>query len=115
MEKLTEAKADVEARLAALQHSHDDLLASVTDSPIDDEHDPEGVTVAYERAQIDALLDETRQELAEIDNALAAVDTGSYGKCSDCGGQIPQARLDALPGVTLCMDCAAKRYRSARS
>lgn len=111
--RLKTARADVEARIAALQRSHDDLIASAADAPNDDEHDPEGVTVAFERAQIDSLLHESQRELLEIDDALSALDTGGYGKCRECGDTIPQARLDALPGVALCLTCAAKRYREA--
>lgn len=107
------ARADVETRIASLQRSHDDLVSSAADAPNDDEHDPEGVTIAFERAQIDSLLAESQRELLEIDDAITSLDTGGYGACRECGEQIPRARLDALPGVSLCMDCAAKRYRSA--
>ncbi|GAB3567679.1 TraR/DksA family transcriptional regulator [Spelaeicoccus albus] len=111
--RLKSARADVEARITALQRSHDDLVASAADAPNDDEHDPEGVTVAFERAQIDSLLHESQRELLEIDDALTALDAGGYGICRECGDTIPQARLEALPGVALCMTCAAKRYREA--
>ena len=42
--------------------------------------------------------------VAEIDEALARIDAGTYGTCSVCGAAIPEERLDAVPYATLCLD-----------
>lgn len=41
--------------------------------------------------------------------ALVRIDSGEYGYCTRCGGEIQKARLDAIPEAALCIDCAAKR------
>ena len=59
----------------------------------DDEHDPEGSTIAYERTQIGALIEQAEQHLAEIDAALQRIADGTYGRCEVCGRPIPVERL----------------------
>jgi len=99
-------------RLEDLTRSFDDVVAASRDANADDEHDPEGATIAYERAQVSALADQAREQLAEIDAALARVDDGSYGVCGGCGQAIGAGRLEARPVTRLCIRCAS--LRSAR-
>ena len=44
-------------------------------------------------------------ELSLVDAALRRIQAGSYGKCTDCSMQIPQARLQAAPQAPRCIDC----------
>ena len=74
----------------------------------DDEHDPEGVTLSTEWARLAGLNDAATRALAEIDEALARWDAGTYGICSDCGRSIPLERLRARPAATRCVACAEK-------
>ena len=46
-----------------------------------------------------------RQELQEIEAALARIRDGSYGICIDCGGEIGRARLKADPAAKRCLPC----------
>ena len=94
------------ARLAALQRNFDEFVDGAEYVNTDDEHDPEGATIAFERAQVISLRDETAVTLAAIDQALADLDAGTYGRCAVCGGPIVVERLLALPGVTTCVACA---------
>jgi len=48
-------------------------------------------------------------ELQEISQALARIDTGTYGICDVCGKSISKKRLTILPATTLCHKCARKR------
>ena len=95
------------ARLADLTADHDSVVAASLDTNADDEHDPEGTTIAFERSQIGALVRHVRHHLAEVDAALARVETGSYGVCEGCGSPIGDTRLEALPAARLCVECAA--------
>lgn len=72
----------------------------------DDEHDPEGHTIAWERQQVAALLDATRSTLAEIHAAERRLADGRYGICVNCGTEITAERLEALPAASLCVRCA---------
>ena len=104
-------------RLDAEQHATDELLASLrrdfesvvaasADSNADDEHDPEGSTIAFERSQISALIEQAEHRLGEIGAARARVDDGSYGVCETCGKRIAAGRLKARPFARTCVDCA---------
>jgi DnaK suppressor protein len=90
---------DLESDLAA-------LFEASRSSNADDEHDPEGSTIAYERAQLTAVLDATRRRLTDLDDALASLEAGSYGVCERCGRPIPPERLAARPAARTCVACA---------
>jgi DnaK suppressor protein len=97
------------ARLASLTGDYDSVVAASLDTNADDEHDPEGATIAFERSQIGALVRQVRHHLAEIDAALERVGAGTYGVCERCGNAIGDARLDALPAARRCIRCASVR------
>lgn len=47
-----------------------------------------------------------RKELSEIEESLARLQAGTYGICYQCGNNIPEDRLMALPYTTTCKICA---------
>ncbi|HTT55435.1 MAG TPA: TraR/DksA C4-type zinc finger protein [Streptosporangiaceae bacterium] len=94
-------------RMAALQRDFDGIVASSALVGADDEHDPEGATIAFERAQLAALLGQARDRLAGLDQALTRLGQGRYGRCERCGGPIAPARLAARPAAGTCIGCAA--------
>lgn len=105
-ERLLAERRQTLARLAALTGDYDSVVAASRDTNADDEHDPEGATIAFERSQIAALVRQAEQHLAEVDAALERWDEGSYGTCRSCGRPIPEGRLEARPVATDCIDCA---------
>ena len=110
-----EAERDVvRRRLAALTHDFDEVVAASRDTNADDEHDPEGATIAFERSQVGALVRQAQQRLDEVDAATRRLDDGSYGRCETCGGSIAPARLEALPAARTCIDCATATGRRRR-
>ena len=94
------------ARVAALRGDYDAVVAASRDTNADDEHDPEGATIAFERSQLGALLRQAEAHLAEVDAALARLDDESYGRCDHCGRPVGAARLTARPTARRCIDCA---------
>jgi RNA polymerase-binding transcription factor DksA len=96
-------------RVAELRRSFADIAASVDTANTDDEHDPEGATLAFERAQVVSLLDDAEQRLEELEHAAARVDAGTYGACERCGAGIGEERLAAVPTTRVCVDCARQR------
>lgn len=98
-------------RLADLTADFDSVVAASRDTNADDEHDPEGATIAFERSQVGALAAQARHHLAEIDAAVARLDTGTYGTCEACGGPIGDGRLEARPTARTCIRCAAASGR----
>jgi RNA polymerase-binding transcription factor DksA len=105
-EELLRLRAGTEAEAATLARSLEALFAASRDSNADDEHDPEGATIGFERAQLTALLAGARQRIAEVDDALRRVDTATYGRCERCGQPIAGERLAARPFARCCMACA---------
>jgi DnaK suppressor protein len=94
------------AQIAALTREFDDVVDASKASNADDEHDPEGATIAFERQQIAALLDQAQRRLADVDAALARRAAGDYGICENCGRPIAPERLAARPAARTCIDCA---------
>lgn len=105
-ERLAAERAVVVRRLAALRGDFDGMVEASRDSNADDEHDPEGHTIAFERSQLDTLVRQAEARLAEIEGALARVADGTYGVCTVCGRPIPPDRLDARPAAATCVACA---------
>jgi RNA polymerase-binding protein DksA len=102
-------RAETRARLASLAQDYDGVVDASRDTNADDEHDPEGATIAFERSQIGALLRQVRDHLAEIDAASERLDAGTFGTCERCGEPIGDARLEARPVARTCIRCAAVR------
>jgi RNA polymerase-binding transcription factor len=75
----------------------------------DDEHDPEGVTIGFERAQLQGLLAGARRDLDAVERAAQRLAAGTYGQCLRCGAPIPAERLEALPAAETCLACASRR------
>ncbi|WP_420714060.1 TraR/DksA family transcriptional regulator [Gordonia sp. SL306] len=94
--------------IEALSSRLQSVVEATADSSSDDEHDPEGTTLAVERGQIVAQLDRSRVRLDEIDAAFGRLDHGTYGRCESCGESIGPERLDALPAARHCIDCATR-------
>ena len=51
-------------------------------------------------------------DLERTERALAKLDEGTYGVCDSCGKPIAPRRLQAMPDVVLCIDCAAAQPRA---
>ncbi|PZE58479.1 molecular chaperone DnaK [Curtobacterium sp. MCPF17_001] len=69
----------------------------------DDEHDPEGSTLAWERGSLGAVRDDARRRVEQVDAALGRLDAGTYGSCAVGGEPIPEARLAAVPWAATCV------------
>ena len=94
-------------RLAMLDDDYAEVVAASRDTNADDEHDPEGATIAFERSQVGALAAAVRTHLADLDAAEQRLTAGTYGVCERCGEPIGDARLEARPAARRCIACAA--------
>ncbi len=96
-------------RLADLREDYTGFVEASRDTNADDEHDPEGHTIAFERSQTGALVRQAERHLAEVDAALDRLAASSYGRCEVCGDAVGDARLEARPTARRCVTCAARR------
>lgn len=110
--QLQQRRAELTDRLADLDRELAGLLAAAEDSNADDEHDPEGATLAFERMQLVAVRDRVRADLTDV---LAALEGPDEVHCRACGGPIGAERLAARPAADLCVSCAGRRSRPGRS
>lgn len=70
-----------------------------------DNHLADIATHTYDR-ELDSTLEESEGvHLAHIDASLKRIEEGTFGICENCGKQITPERLEAMPWVTLCIDC----------
>ena len=113
--------ADVQRALAAVRAEEErtvrqvDSLRRLVTSIIegseltstDDEHDPEGATIAYERAQASALLRQAGEDLAALVVTRRQLESGHGVVCSVCGRAIDVERVVALPTTSRCIRCAS--------
>ena len=98
-------------RLAALTEDFDAMVAASRDTNADDEHDPEGATIAFERSQVGALVRQARHQLVEVAAAVERLAAGTYGSCESCGAPIGEGRLEARPLARTCITCAGSTRR----
>jgi len=103
---LGRTRAETLAQIGALTREFDEVVAASRSSNADDEHDPEGATIAFERQQVAALIAQAQQRLADVDAALARAAAGGYGVCDSCGRPIAPERLAARPQARTCIACA---------
>ncbi len=98
---LEEERASVERQLA--EHGAPGGSESVE---VDvDEGFADSAHATAERSQTFALVEQLHKHRGEIVAALARLEEGTYGKCENCGRDIPFERLEARPTATLCVAC----------
>jgi RNA polymerase-binding protein DksA len=107
--RLEAEREHTRSRLAGLTHDFDEVVAASKDTNADDEHDPEGTTIAFERSQVATLVRQAEHDLAEIGAALDRLERGTYGVCEACGDPIGEGRLEARPATRWCIRCATRR------
>jgi DnaK suppressor protein len=61
-----------------------------------------------------ALIQMKAETLSKINEALARLEEGAYGNCFECGEEIAERRLRALPFAVRCKDCEEAREIAAK-
>ena len=109
--RLTAERDQVLEQIAELDREFAAIVTSASEGSAggDDEHDPEGATVAFERQHVAALVTQAREHLTAIDAALRKIDSGIYEICDMCGEPIGAERLAARPASLICVRCARTR------
>ena len=105
-----------ERLLGTIAH-HDIGGASMTEetgeilSSSADNHLADTASQTYDRELDEGLEEDAREQLHQVEEALARIESGDYGTCRICGKKIPVERLEAVPWTTLCIDDARKLAR----
>lgn len=72
-----------------------------------DDNFADSASATTERAETLALIEQARERLADIDDALKRISDGTYGVCGRCGNPIATPRMEARPTSRYCVECAA--------
>jgi RNA polymerase-binding transcription factor DksA len=111
--RLREREQEIAKRREQLRRSGENMLDSELADY--DQHPADDGTETHEQQ-----LDETTEFIlaAEADNVETALDRlakGDYGKCVDCGKEIPRERLEAIPEAVRCIDDQARYEATLRA
>lgn len=100
-ERLTGLLAELDQSTATLAHAVGDTgeLSHL------DQHPAEAASELTEQEREDALLAVVQEQRSQVEAALRRVDEGTYGRCQDCGTDLPEERLDARPEAARCINC----------
>ena len=115
MQPIEAIRRDLIQRRQTLLRQVDRIESDLQDLDADIEPEIEEEAQEGNLPRLLAGLDERGgAELEAIDNALARIESGDYGRCEDCGDLIPVDRLRALPTTTTCVPCSeAREHRRA--
>ncbi len=97
--ELQEQRAELVSRVEA-------IAADIRQENHERSDDWDDRAVENENDEVLAQLDDAgREQVEQIDVALARMSEGTYGVCIDCDEEIPMARLRALPSALRCVQC----------
>ena len=94
---LSTARERTAAQVDALARDLDQIFEASELVSTDDEHDPEGATIAYERAQVTALLAQAREDLDALDRALAECSGPAASAARAAGSRSPSSDCSPCP------------------
>jgi DnaK suppressor protein len=114
-------KRDLEAFRTLLEERRHELLAGASRTVDGMGENREQFPDPTDRASLEGnrnlllrIRDRERKLISKIDEAMARIDDGSYGKCEECGGEIGIERLKARPVTTLCIECKSLQEAQER-
>lgn len=113
----------VRERLTGMLAELDDSARTLTRNDADyepdelshlDQHPADSASYVSENDREDAMYEVVDGQRQEIEAALHRLDEGTYGRCVDCGKELPAERLEARPEAARCVECQAKAEGTAR-
>ena len=107
-ERLASIRATLEGERGRLVHQLQELGAPVELDSVQmsvDEGFADSGQATAERSEVMSLVEELRSMYVEVLGALRRLEDGTYGRCENCGRDIPLERLEALPTARLCVTC----------
>ena len=100
------AKAALESERTALLSQLAEFGAGSDASLTFDENFADSGQVAAEQGETRMLAATLTEQLRDVERALDKLDEGEYGRCEECGAEIAQPRLEAMPATRYCIQHA---------
>jgi DnaK suppressor protein len=110
--KIEEIRTELEKERASIEHQlaeHGAVVEGDDVSLSTNEGFADSAQATAERSQVLSMIEGLRGQLGEVAHALRKIDEGNYGKCENCGQDIPVERLEAIPTARLCVTCKQAR------
>lgn len=106
------ARQRLDAERGRLTRLRDELAGQVADEEASegaelsrmDQHPAEMGTETEDRERDVSILEQVEGELADVEDAYARLEAGTYGTCEVCGRPIGEERLEAIPGARRCAE-----------
>jgi RNA polymerase-binding transcription factor DksA len=109
MDNYTEVRSQLVALLAELEQRFHKITDNITHANEPLSHDFEEQATELENSEVvDFLGNFTRDEIAQVRQAIKRIDEGDYGMCVECGEPVNPERLKILPFIGTCIHCAEK-------
>ena len=108
-----ESQDKIKQRLLDLRDEYNSKIGAI-DADVHHKNEPVEKDFAEQATQrenddvLNALNQESRQIVSQINGALHRIETGDYGICTECGAEISEGRLEIMPYAALCIKCAEK-------
>ena len=96
--RLEARRTEIQDKLRNLRETLPDQITNVRDAEEQSVHD------FVQDVEL-ALIEMKSETLRKMDDALRRLEEGTYGTCAECGIEITEARLRALPFASLCISC----------
>jgi DnaK suppressor protein len=111
---------NIDAAVAALQTEREKLVRQLTELGATESGELTGdvdygdgfadaAAATAERSEVLGIVDNLTKLLADVDQALAKVEDGTYGQCKQCGKEIGAARMEFRPTSRYCVDCKSRK------
>jgi len=104
MRSFDKVRDQLTQRLAVIGNRHEKVDRDLHRLP--DADSQERAQQAENDEVLEGLEAQSREEIEQIRAALKRIDSGDYGKCTGCGEDIADGRLEALPFTAVCIGCA---------
>ncbi|GAA4090502.1 TraR/DksA family transcriptional regulator [Actinomadura miaoliensis] len=102
--RLEEALADVDRSIAILKGEHPERENSASDAG----------AILSDSDRVEAALESLERHRAAVAQALDRIAAGTYGRCVECGGPVPEGRLEVRPEAARCLACQARHDKALR-
>ncbi len=103
-DRLLEEKGVLDNHFNRDADEDDSLLVSTGELSAVDNHPADVATEVFERSRDQAIDENLKHQLYEVNDALSRIDSGDYGVCQECGKSIPYERLLAIPYTAYCIE-----------
>ena len=115
-QELTRYRTALSSQLAELLGHRAEAVHEMVGGAGEDLPDPnDRASREADRSHALRLRDRDRRLITKVQEALARIEAGTFGRCEACGGSISPARLRARPVTTLCIDCKREAERRERA